>query len=217
MTEILTCQQGTAAGSDRTAPGHYALRIRNPRLKQTRRGRARSLLALTLLGLVTGCTTGDDTKETGTFRVTREDGSVIAFEGSLRAWCGPPRYGKGTALHLGAGGPVEGEQDPRSYWVLISSVDRLERSPILSLLERPIDSTTWSFFVNDAETGNESAAKTEGSSGTIEVTRWGCSRGDAVHVVFNAVVGSEYAHGELVRAAGTITTEIGDTPPSDPH
>jgi thioredoxin len=38
---------------------------------------------------------------------------------------------------------------PRTYWLLFSLVERLERDPVLSLRERPIDSTTWTFFVND--------------------------------------------------------------------
>ena len=67
-------------------------------------------------------------------------------------------------------------------------------------------------FVNDLATGNEAAAKNERSSGTIVVSRWGCDRGDAVQVTFKAVVGSEFGDGEIVRASGTVTTEIGDPP-----
>jgi len=52
----------------------------------------------------------------------------------------------------------------------------------------------------------------ERSSGTNVVRRWGCDRGDAVEVTFKAVVGSEFGDGEVVRAAGTVTTEIGDPP-----
>jgi hypothetical protein len=54
--------------------------------------------------------------------------------------------------------------------------------------------------------------RTSESSGTIVVSRWGCDRGDAVEVTFKAVVGSEFGDGEVVRAAGTVTTEIGDPP-----
>ncbi len=177
--------------------------------------------ALIVCALVfcTACSTGSDSTSGG-LTVTREDGSTVDFEGSVRAWCGPPRDGGGTALQLGSGVPVSqsrpGEtrktERSRTYWLLFSLTERLERDPVLSLRERPIDSTTWTFFVNDLETGNEAAAKNERSSGTIVVSRWGCDRGDTVEVTFKAVVGSEFGDGEVVRAAGTLTTEIGDPP-----
>jgi len=176
-------------------------------------------LIICALAVCTACSTGSDLTSGG-LTVTREDGSTVEFEGSVRAWCGPPRDGGGTALQLGSGVPVSQSRPsgtreterPRTYWLLFSLVERLERDPVLSLRERPIDSTTWTFFVNDLETGNEAAAKNERSSGTIVVSRWGCDQGDAVEVTFKAVVGSEFGDGEVVRAAGTVTTEIGDPP-----
>jgi hypothetical protein len=176
-------------------------------------------LVICALAVCTACSTGSD-PTSGGLTVTREDGSIVGFEGSVRAWCGPPRDGGGTALQLGSSVPVgqsrpggtRATERPRTYWLLFSLVERLERAPVLSLRERPIDSTTWTFFVNDLETGNEAAAKNERSSGTIVVSRWGCDRGDAVEVTFKAVVGSEFGDGEVVRAAGTVTTEIGDPP-----
>jgi hypothetical protein len=176
-------------------------------------------LVICALAVFAACSTGSDSISGG-LTVTREDGSIVEFEGSVRAWCGPPRDGGGSALQLGSGVPVgqsrpggtRETERPRTYWLLFSLVERLERAPVLSLRERPIDSTTWTFFVNDLETGNEAAAKNERSSGTIVVSRWGCDRGDAVEVTFKAVVGSEFGDGEVVRAAGTVTTEIGDPP-----
>jgi hypothetical protein len=176
-------------------------------------------LIIGALALCTACSTGSDSPSGG-LTVTREDGSTVEFEGSVRAWCGPPRDGGGTALQLGSGVPVSQSRPsgtreterPRTYWLLFSLIERLERDPVLSPRKRPIDSTTWTFFVNDLETGNEAAAKNERSSGTIVVSRWGCHQGDAVEVTFKAVVGSEFGDGEVVRAAGTVTTEIGGPP-----
>jgi hypothetical protein len=176
-------------------------------------------LIICALAVCTACTTGSDSASEG-LTVTREDGSTVEFEGPVRAWCGPPRDGGGTALQLGSGVPVgqsrpsgtRETESPRTYWLLFSLVERLERDPVLSLREHPIDSTTWTFFVNDLETGNEAAAKNERSSGRIVISRWGCDRGDAVEVTFKAVVGSEFGDGSVVRAAGTVTTEIGDPP-----
>jgi hypothetical protein len=176
-------------------------------------------LIICVLAVCTACSTGSDSTSGG-LTVAREDGSIVEFEGSVRAWCGPPRDGGGTALQLGSGVPVSqsrpggtrGTERPRTYWLLFSLIERLEDAPLLSLRERPIDSTTWTFFVNDLATGNEAAAKNERSSGTIVVSRWGCDRGDAVQVTFKAVVGSEFGDGEIVRASGTVTTEIGDPP-----
>ena len=176
-------------------------------------------LLVCALAVGTGCSTGGDSSPGG-LTVTREDGSTVDFPGPVRAWCGPPRDGGGTALQLGSGVPVGQSrpggatktEPPRTYWHLFSLAERLQRDPVLSLRERPIDSTTWTFFVNDLETGNEAAAKNERSSGAIVVDRWGCERGDAVEVTFEAVVGSELGDGEVVRATGTVTTEIGDPP-----
>ena len=179
----------------------------------------RLAMIISALAVCAACSTERDATSGG-LTVTREDGSIVEFEGSVRAWCGPPWDGGGTALQLGSGVPVgqsrpggtRETERPRTYWFLFSLIERLERAPELSLRERPIDSTTWTFYVNDLETGNEAAAKNERSSGTIVVNRWGCDRGDAVEVTFEAVVGSEFGDGEVVRAAGTVTTEIGDPP-----
>ena len=125
-------------------------------------------LIICALAVCTACSTGSDSTSGG-LTVTREDGSTVEFEGSVRAWCGPPRDGGGTALQLGSGVPVSQSRPSgtretersRTSWLLFSLVERLERAPVLSLRERPIDSTTWTFFVNDLETGNEAAAKNE--------------------------------------------------------
>ena len=137
-------------------------------------------LIICALAVCTACSTGNDSTSEG-LTVTREDGSIVEFESSVRAWCGAPRDGGGTALQLGSGVPVgqsrpggtHQTERPRTYWLLFSLVERLERAPVLSLRERPIDSTTWTFFVYDLETGNEAAAKNERSSGTIVVSQLG--------------------------------------------
>ena len=85
-------------------------------------------LIICALAVCAACSTGSDSTSGG-LTVTREDGSIVEFEGSVRAWCGPPRDGGGTALQLGSGVPVgqsrpggtRETERPRTYWLSATS------------------------------------------------------------------------------------------------
>jgi hypothetical protein len=162
--------------------------------------------------LLSGCSGTDD--EAPHLSITREDGSVVEIDPTLRAWCGLPRFqgDAGRSLHV-----LEGDQafadadDVPSYWLFRIEVEKLEQTTRLPVPQVPVDTPSWVFFVNDAERDNEAAAYKEGSSGSIEVERWGCDEGDAVTLTVDARVASETG-GDAVRARGTVTAEIGAEP-----
>ena len=178
-----------------------------------RKAAAGGALALTsiLVAALFGCSGGDSGPA---LAITRKDGTVVQTDGTLRAWCGVPRL-QGNAresLHI-----LEGEHafsnadDVPSYWIFRAELEQLDQTTRFAVPQTPVDTPSWVFFVYDAERDNEAAAYTEGSRGSIDVTRWGCDRGDAVTLTVNARVASEIG-GEAVRAHGTVTTEIGDEP-----
>jgi hypothetical protein len=146
--------------------------------------------------------------------ITREEGTVLATDGKLRAWCGRPRS-EGSArvsLHV-----LEGEQaferrdDRPAYWLFRAELDELEEGTRFAVPQMPVDTPSWVLFIYDAERDNEAAAYTEESLGSIQVERWGCKRGDVVTLMINAIVASEIG-GEALQASGTVTVEIGDEP-----
>ena len=46
----------------------------------------------------------------------------------------------------------------------------------------------------------------------IQVSEWGCEKGDVVIITMNARAGSKFGHREGVQARGTVRAEIGDEP-----
>ena len=172
---------------------------------------AASMAAIALA--LSGCAGSDDEPQ-ASLSITREDGSTVEISGRLRAWCGVPRSqgDAGRSLHV-----VEGDDaftDPDvvpSYWLFRSELVQLERSTRLAVPQIPVDTPSWSFFVNDVERDNEVATHTEESSGSIEVEQWGCDEGDPVTLSVSAQIASEIG-GESIRVSGTVTAEIGDPP-----
>ena len=171
-----------------------------------------ALLAIsTVTAALLGCSGGDAEPA---LVITREDGTVVETDGTLRAWCGRPRF-QGEArrsLHV-----LEGERafantdDVPSYWTFHVELEKLDQTTQFAVPQVPVDTPSWVFFVYDAERDNEAAAYQEGSLGSIEVKRWGCDEEDVVTLTVNATVASEIG-GEAVQVHGTVTTEIGDEP-----
>lgn len=174
-------------------------------------------LALFLVAVIAlaGCAGGGD--EAPALSITREDGSVVEIDGTLRAWCGvAPFQGKdvtpGRSLHvLGGDREFADPDDVPSYWIFRIELEQLEQTTRLPVPQVPVDTTSWVFFVNDVERDNEVATYKEESSGFIEVEAWGCDEGDVVTLTVDARVASEYGLGAL-RVRGTATAEIGDEP-----
>jgi hypothetical protein len=166
-----------------------------------------AFLTIPLLALaLAGCSGGDDEPQP-TLAITREDGSAVEIPGDLRAWCGVPRSqgDAGRSLHVLAG------DEASSYWLFRAELEELERSTRLAVPQVPVDTPSWSFFVNDVERDNEVATHTEESSGSIEVEEWGCDEGDAVTLSVDARIASEIG-GESIQVRGTVTAEIGSAP-----
>lgn len=183
--------------------------------RRATRSFAASIVALLGLALaLAGCGGSDDDAQPG-LRITREDGSLVEIDRTLRAWCGVPRNqgDAGRSLLVLAGDLPSGDlSDAPSYWTFRIVLEKLERTRRLAVPQVPVDTPSWVFYVNDKERDNEAAAYKEGSSGRIEVERWGCEEGDAVTLTVNARVASEFGDGEAVQARGTVTAEIGGEP-----
>ena len=173
-------------------------------------GGALLVISIVIAGVL-GCSDGDAGPA---LAITREDGTVVETDGTLRAWCGVPRsQGEaGRSLHV-----LEGERafansdDAPSYWIFRAELEKLDQTTRFAVPQIPVDTPSWVYFVYDAERDNEAAAYEEGSLGSIEVKRWGCDDGDAVTLIVNARVASEIG-GEAVQAHGTVTAEIGNEP-----
>ena len=169
------------------------------------------LLVSTVVAALFGCSGGD---ASSALTITREDGTVVEIDGTLRAWCGVPRS-QGDArrsLHvLEAERAFADPDDAPSYWVFRVELEQLDRTTRFAVPQVPVDTPSWAFFVYDAERDNEAATHTEESLGEIDVRRWGCEEGDEVTLSVDARVASEIG-GEPVHAHGTVTTEIGDEP-----
>ena len=169
------------------------------------------LVISTVIAALLGCSGGDAGPA---LAITRKDGTLVETDGTLRAWCGVPRFqgDAGKSLHI-----LEGERafansdDVPSYWIFRAELEKLEQTTRFAVPQVPVDTPSWAFFVYDAERDNEAAAYKEESLGSIEVERWGCDEGDVVTLTVNAGVASEIG-GEAVQANGTVTTEIGDEP-----
>jgi hypothetical protein len=58
------------------------------------------------------------------------------------------------------------------YWFLFSLVERLERAPVLPLRERPIDSTTWTFFVGPSRPAKKPLRRTTEARALSATARW---------------------------------------------
>lgn len=131
----------------------------------------------------------------------------MEIPGEMRAWCGIPRFqgDAGRSLHV-----LEGDTTA-AYWLFRSELEHLERSTRFAVPQVPVDTPSWSFFVNDVERDNEVATHTDESSGSIEVEEWGCDEGDAVTLSVDARIASEIG-GESMRVSGTVTAEIGAAP-----
>ena len=158
-----------------------------------------------------GCSGGDARPA---LPITREDGTVLETDGTLRAWCGvPPFQGDaGVSLHVLEGRRAfEQPDDTPSYWIFRAELEKLEEMKSFAVPQMPVDTPSWVLFINDAERDNEAAAYTEESLGSIQVERWGCEAGDVVTLTVDARVASEIG-GEALQARGTVTAEIGDEP-----
>ena len=169
------------------------------------------LVISTVIAALLGCSGGDAGPA---LAITRKDGTLVETHGTLRAWCGVPRFqgDAGKSLHI-----LQGERafansdDVPSYWIFRAELEKLDQTTRFAVPQVPVDTPSWAFFVYDAERDNEAAAYKEESLGSIEVERWGCDEGDVVTLTINAGVASEVG-GEAVQAHGTVTTEIGDEP-----
>jgi hypothetical protein len=169
------------------------------------------LVILTVIAALAGCSGGDAGPA---LAITRKDGTVVETDGTLRAWCGGPRFQgeAGRSLHV-----LEGERafansdEAPSYWMFRVELEKLDQTTQFAVPQVPVDTPSWVFFVYDAERDNEAAAYKEGSLGSIEVKRWGCDDGNVVTLTVNAGVASEIG-GEAVQVHGTVTTVIGDEP-----
>ena len=169
------------------------------------------LVVLAVVAAVSGCSGGDGGPA---LAITRKDGTVVETDGTLRAWCGIPRFqgNAGRSLHILEGERAFADSDDRpAYWIFQVELEKLDQTTQFAVPQVPVDTPSWAFFVYDAERDNEAAAYKEGSLGSIEVKRWGCDEGDAVTLTVNARVASEIG-GEPVQVHGTVTTEIRDEP-----
>jgi N-acetylneuraminic acid mutarotase len=144
----------------------------------------------------------------------RADGSRIAFDGRLRAWCGAwndpgspqtlhvavlRRAGPGFALphwHVSA---VAADVARRA--VVRFPVGIHERHPHGALV-----------FVADTPTGNEVSTEQEDARGSISFSPVRCAAGSPVRFTISAVLGSEFGDGKPIRAAGTYEGTIGGRP-----
>lgn len=169
------------------------------------------LVISTVCAALSGCSGGDAGPA---LAITREDGTLVETDGTLRAWCGRPRF-QGEArksLHILEGeGAFADSDDVPSYWIFRAELEKLDQTTRFAVPQIPVDTPSWVLFVNDAERDNEAATYKEESLGSIEVKQWGCDEGDVVTLAVNARVASEIG-GEAVQAHGTVTTEIGDEP-----
>jgi len=166
-----------------------------------------TLLAFVLC--LTACRNDNGAQQAG-LDVVREDASKVRIERTFRAWCGIPRN-QGDAprsLHV-----LQGTRDSadHSYWLLHIALGKLAQSSLFELPQVPVDTPRFTFFILDVERDNEAGAHTEGSSGSIEVVRWGCDAGDTVTLRVDARIESEIGAGAL-HARGTVSAEIGDEP-----
>jgi len=158
-----------------------------------------------------GCSGGDARPA---LPITREDGTALGTDGTLRAWCGVPRSegDAGVSLHVLEGRRAfEQPNNTPTYWIFRAEVEKPEETKRFAIPQMPVDTPSWVLFINDAERDHEAAAYTEESLGSIQVERWGCEAGDVVTLTVDARVASEIG-GEALRARGTVTAEIGDEP-----
>jgi hypothetical protein len=172
-----------------------------------------ALLAVSMLiaMALVGCSGGESHPA---LPITREDGTVLATDGKLRAWCGVPRSEGDAAvsLHVLEGQHAfEQRNDRPAYWMFRAELEQLEEGTRFAVPQMPVDTPSWVLFIYDAERDNEAAAYTEESFGSIQVERWGCDRGDVVTLTVDARVASEIG-GEALQARGAVTVEIGDEP-----
>jgi hypothetical protein len=174
-------------------------------------GGARLAISALIAVALVGCSGGD---QRPALPITREDGTVLETDGTLRAWCGIPRF-QGDAevsLHV-----LEGERafeqpnDTPTYWIFRAELEELEEATRFAVPQMPVDTPSWVLFIHDAKRDNEAAAYTEESLGSIQVERWGCEEGDVVTLTVDAQVASEIGS-ESLQARGTVTVEIGDEP-----
>lgn len=128
---------------------------------------------------------------------TREDGSVIPFHGTSRAWCGPWEQDVARpSIHVELRGP-------RRHWEL-SAVhsDVSDRQPISFPNDFVWDKPHGALlFV--AGIGNEASTAEEESSGSMTFSHVSCRRGGVVAFRIDAVLGSELFDGEVVHVSGT--------------
>jgi hypothetical protein len=179
---------------------------------------ARARAALTILSavLLAGCAGSASTSDSE-LRVTRADGTTVAFPRDARAWCGPWDEDVPTrALHVGTVAKPLGEA---SYWV-VQAVPRdvvdgqRTRFPLDFVWKRPRGAVVFVLDLEDTRGGkNEASSQAERSSGWIEFDAVGCEVGDEVAFTADAVIASEFTDGEPIEFEGSLRLRAGRPPP----
>lgn len=136
----------------------------------------------------------------------RDDGSVIPFRGTPRAWCGPWEADVARpSVHVAL-------RNPRRVWQL-SAVRRNVKDG--QRIEFP-NSFNWDkphgaqLFVGGIR--NEASTAEEESSGSMAFSRVSCRRGGVVAFRIDAVLGSEFFDGALVHVSGTYRGRVSEAP-----
>lgn len=136
----------------------------------------------------------------------RDDGSVIPFRGTPRAWCGPwEEEVARRSVHVVL-------RNPRRVWQLravrrdVRDGQRIE-FPNYFNWDEPHGAQ---LFVGGIR--NEASTAEEESSGSMTFTRLSCRRGGIVAFSIDAVLGSEFFDGESVHVSGTYRGRVSEAP-----
>jgi hypothetical protein len=183
------------------------------------------LAALVLLASACGGSDGARDKGGNGIRVTREDGSQVKFPDEVHAWCGPgpfapqaeheraPTPPKPRELWIvGGQPPAEEAEEADTFWVFSWPTKSIERSPRIELPDEG-EALHAALFVYDSETPNELSSSEEDAKGVIEVEKWGCEKGDTVHISVEATLDGELFETPTASAEGEVETVIGDPLP----